>query len=98
MDRLLKDYLVEHTDETGTRLSLTCTLCGKTWMDRCRRLDKSGIYAARESAAKEAGKYSRICSFCGRVVCEDCHVNAEGIRLCVQCSSRLRAKLDGKEA
>lgn len=96
MDRLLKDYLVEHTDETGTRLSLTCTLCGKTWMDRCRRLDKSGIYAARESAAKEAGKYSRICSFCGRVVCEDCYVNAEGIRLCVQCSSRLRAKLDGK--
>lgn len=92
----MKDYLVEHTDETGIWLSLTCTLCGKTWMDRCRRLDKAGIPAAREAATKEAGRYTHMCYFCGRVVCEDCHVNAEGIRLCVQCSSRLRAKLDGK--
>lgn len=92
----MKDYLVEHTDETGIWLSLTCTLCGRTWTDKKRCLDKAGIPAAREAATKEAGRYTHMCYFCGRTVCEACYVNVEGIWLCIQCSFRLRSKIDKK--
>ena len=88
MERLLKDYLVEEQTKTGSRYSLTCTLCGSVWQSR----EMSG-----ETAAKEAGERNHICHFCGRAVCKRCYADVEGIQLCVQCAARLKAKLDGRQ-
>ena len=87
MERLLKDYLVEKQLETGTCYCLTCTLCGSVWQSR---------EMSRMDAAREAGMHSHICHFCGRAVCEQCYADVEGIRLCVQCAAKLKAKLDGE--
>ncbi len=87
MEKLLSDCLVEQQTETGSRYSLTCTLCGSVWRSR---------EMSREAAAKEAGEKSHICNFCGRAVCKACFADVEGIQLCVRCAARLRAKLEGK--
>lgn len=85
MDRLLKDYLVEHRDENGKCYSLTCTVCGSTWMS-------SEI--SREDAVKQAGVHCSVCRFCGRVACGKCFTDVESIHLCVLCAAKLKARLD----
>ena len=87
MEKLLNDYLVEQQTKTGSRYSLTCTLCGSVWQSR---------EMSREAAAKEAGGKSHICNFCGRAVCTQCFADVEGIRLCVRCAAKLKAILNAK--
>ena len=87
MEKILKDFVVEQQTETGSRYSLTCTLCGSVWRSR---------EMSREAAAKEAGEKSHICHFCGRAVCKKCFTDVEGIQLCVRCAARLKAKLGAR--
>ena len=87
MERLLKDYLVEQQIEDCTCFFLTCTLCGSVWQSR---------EVSRDAAAKEANDQSHICHFCGRVVCERCFADVDGIQLCVRCAAKLKAKLDNQ--
>lgn len=97
MERLLKDYLVECTDEKGMYYSLTCTVCGGTWMSRKRDVNQKEMDRGREEAAKEAAEHNHVCHFCGRPVCKECYVEMESINLCLQCGNKLKDKLKSRE-
>lgn len=92
MEKLLKNYLVEHTDEKGIRFSVTCMVCGESWLSGPMTNKDAG--AARETAAQEASDSYRVCQFCVRPVCDSCFTEIEGISLCVQCGEKLRRKLE----
>lgn len=94
MERLLKDCLLETADESGLYFTRVCTHCGGTWSGQRRFRDKTELAAGREAAAEEAAKSSRVCNFCGQVVCSKCFVNVDGIQLCVQCGSKLKSRLE----
>lgn len=94
MERLLKDYLVEHSDDKGTCYLMTCTVCGSVWQSEWMQGEDDPAGVSRESAAREAAEHNCVCPFCGRPVCGRCFEDVEGISLCVQCANKLRERLE----
>lgn len=92
MEKLLKNYLVEHADENGMRFSVTCMVCGASRMSSLQTEQEPA--AAREAAAQELSGSCRLCPYCMRPVCSSCFAEIEGISLCVQCGGKLRRKLE----
>jgi len=92
MERLLKDYLVDRTQEKEKGYSLICAVCGKSWTSTVRE-DQARV-DDKEAAAHEAARSNSICRFCGRPVCSDCFEDVEGIVLCMQCGDKLRRRLE----
>lgn len=96
MERLLKDYLVKHSDEKGTCYLMTCTVCGRVWRSGISQAEDDAPANVRERAAKEAAERNCVCPFCGRPVCQSCFEEVEGISLCVQCANKLRKRLESQ--
>lgn len=88
MQGLLKDHLVEHSEDENTCFSLTCSICGAVW----KMTAMPGMN--RSSAALEAAKQAYMCPFCGCPVCKNCFADMEGITLCAQCGQRLRERIE----
>lgn len=83
MEEILKDHLVDCSDDQGIRFSLTCMVCGGRWMSTVQTTDRR---SAREAAAKEATLHERVCDICGKPVCNACMVDLDGILLCRRCA------------
>lgn len=96
MERLLKDYLVRHTDDGGVSYTATCMVCGRIWKSAAVKNSGLSEEEARDNAAKDVSGVFRVCGFCGRPVCGDCFEDVDGILLCVQCGSDLRRRLEEK--
>ena len=103
MNDLIREHLVDRSDDKSFSFSLTCTSCGKVWKSPSIRF--SPLYtklsprqhyekyaAAQEAALQAVEKSFGLCSLCGSPTCAHCMVNLDSLLICRNCADRCTGK------
>lgn len=90
MDRIMKERLVDRSDQEQFRFTLNCAVCGHVWESTARSKSGKTYAQALNQAYQEAAGQFAVCRLCADPVCGDCQVTMGEMTVCGTCAGKMK--------